>query len=143
LFGTFDNWFGSGDETLRDFDIYFRLRRLFHVLYRVPKPMPGESWESVISRLAKARIGRQIKLLEVIASAMERLVDQADISWENLKPEELWTTVLKAYQKLLNAEGLLSSNYQISWTKGDRGNDWLRQCGCGDVEAVCCAWDWC
>lgn len=126
LFADFDRWPGTGEETLRDFDIFFRLRRLFHVLYSIQDPQIGESKKSV-QRTAQARIGRQIKLLEVLGAAMQRLVDEATVPWKDCNSEDVWMTVQTAYRRLLHADGLLPEGYESSWNNGEPGNDWLDQ----------------
>ena len=135
LFQEFDNWPSDGQQTLNDFDIFFRHRRLFHVLYSISDPEIGESEQS-FGRTAQARVGRQIKLLEVISAAMDRLVDEAQIRWIGTSPEAVWKTVQSAYQKLLDVRGLLPSGYEASWISNQlEGKDWLNQKALGEVNA--------
>lgn len=128
LFQEFDKWPSDGKQTLDDFDIFFRQRRLFHVLYNIEDPEIGED-ERSFERIAQAHVGRQIKLLEVISAAMDRLVDEAQIPWIGISAEAVWRTVQSAYQRLLDVRGLLPSGYDASWKtpKQLEGRDWLNQ----------------
>src|SRR5215813_2544787 len=65
-------------------------------------------------------ISRQIKLLEIIRAAMERLVDEAPIEWKQKSPQAVWTTVQTALQRLLNVKGadaqeVVPPGYRASW----------------------------
>src|SRR5262249_46995688 len=65
-------------------------------------------------------ISRQIKLLEIIRAAMERLLDEAPIEWKQKSPQTVWTTVQTALQRLLNVKGadtqeIVPPGYTESW----------------------------
>lgn len=134
LFQEFDNWPSDGKQTLDDFDIFFRQRRLFHVLYNIADPEIGEG-EHSFERIAQAHVGRQIKLLEVISAAMDRLVDEAPIPWMGTSSEAVWRTVQSAYQRLLDVRGLLPRGYEASWRTSNQieGRDWLNQKALNEV----------
>ena len=124
-------------EALEDFDVYFRLRRLFHVLYACPDPDPECSPEENKLRAdILYNFGRQIKLLEIVAVTMDRLMGEADFKWEQRDPGELWGLVNNSLQCLVNlawnASPLLPSGYQDAWTQ-QAPADWLNQKALSEV----------
>ncbi len=88
LQAAFDRWPGNGDFTLYNFDVRFRLRRLFHVLYACPDPSPLETpEENQRRRRARYALNRQVKLLDMIRNAMERLLDEGEFHWQPIDAE--------------------------------------------------------
>jgi patatin-related protein len=107
---------GGTTDTLRDFDVLFRLRRVFHLIYQVyemlyehPKGqlLPPDRAERY-ARLLK-RLNRHMELLNVMYSAMEQLVDETNYGW-NDKVEndtsQIWNKVAFSLHQLLQGEGL-------------------------------------
>lgn len=127
LLQSFDRWPGSGAETLYHFDVNFRLRRLFHVLYYAC-PEPDVTDEPAQNARIKTRwfIGRQIKLLEIIKSAMERLFDEIEFEWVHVEADEIWRNIDAAMRLLLHAEGVLPTYYAASWQDAEP-QAWLGQ----------------
>ncbi|HXS97569.1 MAG TPA: patatin-like protein [Candidatus Limnocylindrales bacterium] len=85
LVEAFEKWEGDGTDTLGDFDVYFRMRRLLHMAYfimgqaypsgdqqRADKPQYLDLWR---------RLNHQFKLLEITQFAMERAVDETRFEW--------------------------------------------------------------
>ena len=85
---SFAEWKGSYVETLDQFDVFFRIRRLYHLTYALrsflydherPSPEVAERY-----RRLWRDINHFIQLLEVAQSQMEALVDQSHIEWKFL-----------------------------------------------------------
>jgi patatin-related protein len=133
LYRAFDTWSTSGEDTLFNFDVYFRLRRLFHVLYRIKPPEPG-AMESDPALRAAAAIGQQIMLLEVIQAGMERMLGKGPFRWEGRKSKEVWDEVNGAFRIMLDAEGLLPQEYASQWMQQDPGRSWLNQSKRGEIK---------
>lgn len=136
LYRMFDAWDDprdpNGDLTLYHFDVYFRLRRIFHVLYACTDPgMEATEADELRGQVLRA-IGRQIRLLEILRAAMEKLVDDGDFRWRQRDPQQIWGLLLAAYQQLLNAveiEALLPPGYTDDWTIDAPQDSWLNQAG--------------
>ncbi len=104
LYKAFDEWNGSGAETLMHFDVDIRLRRLYHLTYYIYDLGLAFSGENPSRyRCLWRALNRQIKLLEIIKSAMEELVDRSPIAWQGKDPGEIWSLVQTAMQHLLYA----------------------------------------
>jgi len=104
LFEEFDRYAERADiaETLlRDFDVYFRLRRLYdlvdHCYYR---GRLDPAWPEVLRVL-----NRQIKLVDIVRNAMEQLLDEVDIPWRGRSAEAVWADVGRAFWRLLAVHG--------------------------------------
>ena len=133
LISAFDGFAGmkarfitDGDEgasILRDFDIYYRRRRVFYMadllknrLSNLPpreRPLRGARPADTIPLAAaqkaayadlRRRFNRLIDLYDIIGTAMEATVDQAAIPASD-RPHEVWALVLKALQRLLDWGG--------------------------------------
>ena len=130
LYKTFDQWPESAELILCNFDVYFRLRRLFNVLYSCPDPTSGSGGEGKLRKKVLYSIGRQIKLLEIVQWAMERLVDEGPFQWRNRTAKQIWMEVYKAFQHLLNVAGeegnILPQGYSQSWVETEP-EAWLDQ----------------
>lgn len=121
-------------EVLEEFDVYFRLRRLFHVLYSCPDPEPDCSpEENRLRREILHCIGRQIKLLEIVAAAMERLIGEADFNLAERRSRQVEAVLHKVKTALgdllsLTQEGpsVLPESYDAAWRE-KAPDDWLDQ----------------
>jgi hypothetical protein len=89
LVDSFNHWHGTGVATLDTFDLYFRLRRLYHLTYRIfealessDRPLGAESRERhrALWRVAN----HYIKVLELILSKLLRAIDAVDLGWRSL-----------------------------------------------------------
>ncbi len=99
-------------DTLHDFDIYFRLRRLFHLLYldawreavgSSPR-VDGDDVPNPVQEMRRALSG-SVDLLQVVLTAMERTVDRAELrtapNGDNRDAEEVWNLLEAALFCLL------------------------------------------
>jgi len=114
LIREFDRQISADDDLLRDFDIKFRLRRVFHLIYFVYDLLYGTSnigaseKRPVYQQLLK-RLNSQLELYNVLDSAMERIVGEADYGWndkETSAPEVVWRKVYFSLRQLLRANEL-------------------------------------
>lgn len=107
----------SVDDTqtlLRDFDVKFRLRRTFHLIYQVYHLLYGESRiTDVIQRTVYLqllrRLNAQMELYNVVISATEQLLDDSDYGWrehEEIAPVTIWRNVFLSLQQLLRVDEL-------------------------------------
>ncbi|MBV8452264.1 MAG: patatin-like protein [Deltaproteobacteria bacterium] len=101
-------------DALDEFDIYYRLRRLFHLTYFVddliyPSNQKDAVPETIVTQYRDLlqRLNHQINLLEMIQFAMESLIDFAPIPYIDLKDRrasaELAADKWQAVQNLLRA----------------------------------------
>jgi patatin-related protein len=106
-------------QPLVDYDVYFRLRRLFHLTYRIKhllydaadgtRPAGPQADQY---RELWARINHQIKLLEMIQFAMESGVEQAPILNEKLErggadiASRSWQAVQNILRLVLDTDGV-------------------------------------
>ncbi len=115
LIKEFDHRTQGTTDTLHDFDILFRLRRVFHLIYQVyellhetPSDQPLPSDRERYFNLLK-RLNSHMELLNVLYSAMEALVDEANYGWDDKKennPAEIWNLASASLHQLLQADGL-------------------------------------
>ncbi|HEX8853957.1 MAG TPA: patatin-like protein, partial [Pyrinomonadaceae bacterium] len=117
---------------LKNFDVYYRLRRLFRTAYQIEEILrhkhsdtPERRAEVEKFRNVWRMVNRQLELLDIVRVQMERLIDEAPISWESEiskalrqdealgredKPnvrreaETIWAIADTALQKLLGLE---------------------------------------
>jgi predicted acylesterase/phospholipase RssA len=122
LIKEFDERTTGTTDTLRDFDVLFRLRRVFNLIYQLYgllyeqpagalQPVDRELYLGLLKRL-----NRHLELLNVIHSAMELLVDEADYGWSDKKqnsPAEIWNKAAASLHQLLHAEGLKDHLYDL------------------------------
>ncbi|MBI2291153.1 MAG: patatin-like protein [Betaproteobacteria bacterium] len=138
LYGQFDDWSDTddphGDRTLHSFDVYFRLRRLFHVLYACDDAGLEDTDADALRQQVQRCIGRQIRLLEIVRAAMEKVVDDGEFQWQE-HPEQAWGTARQAYVTLLDEsqDGILPQGYQAAWTDGKVSERWLDQGSLNEV----------
>jgi patatin-related protein len=83
LVDSFAQWPGDGRATLREFDVYYRLRRLYHLTYAIKRRMfregPLETDKADLYADVRRRINHQIKMLEMVKYAMETALDDSAI----------------------------------------------------------------
>ena len=111
----FDRRTNASPQVLRDFDIYFRLRRIFNLIYYLYELLYRSPDESLSARqrdqypqLLK-RLNRQLELLNVLSAAMERLTDETDFGWSDRGEDNIskvWIRTQSSLRQLLHAEGL-------------------------------------
>ncbi len=94
----------SFNETFERFDVYFRLRRLYHTvgrmrcdLYRRNKaPANTENLELM------AGLNRHIKLLEIVQYWFEYILDRSPVQWQDsLRPDQIWHQVQYVMESFL------------------------------------------
>src|SRR6185436_18309026 len=97
--------------------IHFRMRRLFRLIYLIydrlyAEPCPGEApvpedQKERYRSLWKA-LNRQVKLYEILVTAMESLVDDTPIRWQDVekgREKEIWALIQGGYYRLLDDSG--------------------------------------
>ncbi len=124
----FDKHLGKSRALFEDFDVSYRLRRLYHVVYVINSLLYGEDLlpakgtEKMLQLEKKykglwAALNRQIEILEILQARMENLIDGADFElhkkWESVRsgsamPEEvsdtIWWEAGAALNMLLNTD---------------------------------------
>jgi patatin-related protein len=84
------------NETLRRFDVYFRLRRLHHVASRIRELFclaPGSTQYPDNSRLLEA-INGHIELLEIVQYWFEYVLDHSPVHWSgDISYDEIWNQI--------------------------------------------------
>jgi predicted acylesterase/phospholipase RssA len=76
---------GGAQTILENFDVYFRLRRLFHLTYTIYDPAaPSQTTESDDLTSLWNRLNHLIKLVEILEWALEWYVDHVPIEWKQL-----------------------------------------------------------
>lgn len=100
---------------MQDFDVRFRLRRTFHLIYHVysllygKSSLEGDAQRTRYLELLK-RLNSQMELYNVLQSAMDTLVDEADYGWrerDGSDAESVWKRVLFSLQQLLRSNELV------------------------------------
>ena len=78
-------------DVLEAFDVYYRLRRLFHLTYFISDYITSiqdrDSKAADIYRDLWRRINHHIKILEMVEFAMESALDHSPIEWKYLRSE--------------------------------------------------------
>jgi hypothetical protein len=127
LFQAAQKWRSDqGTEILRGFDIYYRQRRLFYIVYAIFDRLYGAGAPTPISpqadRLVKVwdQVNQRIQLLEIIQRSMETLIDLAAFDWQDLIKKSsktavqiLWSQVEVAFKNLLDSTG----SELVTWGK--------------------------
>jgi patatin-related protein len=102
---------------LRDFDILFRLRRIFNLVYFVYEQIYSPAAADSSTRRREhylpvlKRLNHQLELYDVLHSAMERMIHRTDYGWDETRepnPGEIWDKVIVSLQLLLRSEGLVA-----------------------------------
>jgi hypothetical protein len=95
----------TDEESLFRFDIYFRLRRLHHVVYRIAEAIKNEtgnqkhiqSW-----RLLWRRLNHHIDIAEIVRFRMEYIMDRGQIDWTDSRPSrDVWADLRSCLEDLL------------------------------------------
>ena len=74
---------------VRNFNVYFRLRRLYRTVYKIVDVLSRKRRisenEDEVNRLTNLwrLLNREIEMLEIVLANMERLIDDAPISWRD------------------------------------------------------------
>jgi hypothetical protein len=122
----FDNLPLDCERVLRDFDIEFRLRRIFRIVYLIYELLYGDTAqrEEAPDRERARRyralwqaLNRQIKLCEILLWAMESLVDEADIPWQTIEEGQegrIWAIIQGGFYRLLDDEGPAAQRIQTA-----------------------------
>lgn len=148
LVKAFDNLPLNAQAVLADFDLPFRMRRVFRLVYliydllyseaaRAERPLSEE--QALCYRDLWRALNRHIKLYEVLLSAMESLVDNAPIHWERVdkgKEKEIWLLIQAGYRRLLDDNGPAAQRIRPedleAYLRGER-KEWLSQ---DDLQAI-------
>ncbi|HBD07596.1 MAG TPA: hypothetical protein DCZ69_04995, partial [Syntrophobacteraceae bacterium] len=130
LVSAFDAMVLDDATTLDEYDVYFRLRRLFHVAYGVEELLYQKERESSGADRASTEDDRdrlylqvwravncQINLLSIVRDRMEAMLDEAPIAWFGLVSEAaedptrikqagetIWKKAAAAQRKLLGVD---------------------------------------
>ncbi|HEY3081754.1 MAG TPA: patatin-like protein [Chloroflexota bacterium] len=118
----FDELVAERPDLLVDFDLHYRMRRLYRIVYAVydllyeparsgAAPADGRPEVGAVT-VEQARAYRelweafnhQIELYEILLAAVERLIDEAPIGWDKLDGVTVWQVVYRALQRLLAAD---------------------------------------
>jgi predicted acylesterase/phospholipase RssA len=98
-----------GQDVFDLFDVSYRIRRIARVIYLIHDLLYHQGAKALTDEDAQnfrqlwRALNRLFKLYEIIRSAMERLVDEAQIPWETTgKMADVWDTVRAALLRLLD-----------------------------------------
>jgi patatin-related protein len=126
LVTSFDEFGVEGEETLRDFDVYFRLRRLHFLVCYVLQPAIHASIrvDDVYAEVLH-RLNHQINLLEMIQFAAESVIDNSSIPADDLlddrdsktRAKEKWIAVQNLLRQVLARTDKLSTVGTREWDK--------------------------
>lgn len=106
LYAGFDRWEDPDDEVLRCYDVDFRLRRLFHLVYLIYRQKLAFGGENAAAYRGLWRaLNRQIKLLEIVKAAMEEMIDRSPIPWQGREAPAVWADVAAAFRTMLDTAG--------------------------------------
>ena len=109
------------EETLRRFDVYFRLRRLHHVASKIRERFcvsPGSTQSPDNSRLLEA-INGHIELLEIVQYWFEYLLDHSPVHWRgDISYDEIWNQIRWITEELF----MLPAGPNDSLLQVDRGS---------------------
>jgi patatin-related protein len=105
----------DANQLFQELDAYYRLRRLYRVIYLIydllySLPDGGAARAEVTDEQARwywelwRALNRQVKLYEVLVSAVEGLLDRAPFPWKNLPPGDVWRIVHDALYRMLAAD---------------------------------------
>jgi patatin-related protein len=115
LVDSFQEWRGDGLHTLEEFDVYFRLRRLYHVIYELRHKLYKAKEETHVRDNRKDDrkqlheevrhcLNHQLQVLEILRFNMEALVDEAELNWRALsQPQPKGLNAGRSWQEILAA----------------------------------------
>jgi hypothetical protein len=108
-------------------DVYVRLRRLYRLVYLIYTLLYENHGTADADRVRRYKalwpvLNRQIELFEILRSAMEQLVDDAEIPWKD-PSLDVWKMVDAALRSLLAAVPL-PSGFE-AWSTDEWGEKWL------------------
>lgn len=128
----------SEENMLQNFDVYFRIRRLFRLIYLIREMVyhtrPRTIGAQDVERYRKLRLAlnRQIELLQIVQSALEDLVDRARVDWltkdvdgklTNVPAQIVWGNVERLLRELLRLDtatgNRMPKDYAQAWTQAD------------------------
>jgi predicted acylesterase/phospholipase RssA len=127
LVDSFEDWPGEGLDTLGEFDVLYRMRRLYHVVYAIEARIYGEKRPEP-DRIARyqdvwRRLNHQIKVLEMIRFTLESVIDNSKIPFEDLAAQK--PNAMLAAGKWRSARNLLAAALAPSPALGTAGvRDW-------------------
>lgn len=127
----FNGWKGDGFETLDNFDVFFRKRRLFHVIYEIynqlhpPPAAPGERRPDPPPQETRERyrklweaFNQQIERLDILRHAIFNLMDRVPLAWNaQTDAAQVWTNLKMCLERLLQASGELHEPEKISHSR--------------------------
>lgn len=111
LFAGFDNpeklelWPRKGSLILRDYDVYFRIRRAFHVAYHYYDREIAKPTDPAVSREVFDRLNALITTLEIVRTLVEKTLDEIEYPWHDKSPQETWREVDNKLSALLDIDG--------------------------------------
>jgi hypothetical protein len=94
----------SDEESLFRFDVYFRLRRLYHVVYLIAKQLGEVDDADIICTLRALwqALNDHVQIVEIIRYWMEYVMDHSQIAWENEpSAREIWGDIRWCLEELL------------------------------------------
>jgi len=150
LVTAFDTWSNKQDvsaqKEVETFDVYFRLRRLYHLAYLIEDMVAHNSSQDNVNELTDIwrAINLQIKILEIVQYSMETMIDTVNIQWEDYSRKtvvvrpmgEIWNDVRSLFHYLLAVtedEESFPEAYRISHTADPKSMKRLRE---NDVESL-------
>lgn len=128
LVDSFAAWPGDGTGTLEEFDVYYRLRRLYYSSYTIREllyrrgPVAPES--AVLYGDVRRRLNHQIKLLEIVKYVMGTVLDDSAIPVSDLASQttpdpnaaaQKWAAVQNLMRRVLAATPELGSAGTRQW----------------------------
>jgi patatin-related protein len=99
----------DGSHAFRRYDIYFLIRRVYHLIYYLHetvyqgKPVAADDATANLRSLVQV-LNRQVRLYQIVLSAMERMVDEARIEWKTMETGSIWRLVENILRELLDEE---------------------------------------
>ncbi len=92
-------------------DAYYPMRRLYRLIYLifglVNRPEPGQEVpeeQAVRYRALWRVLNRQVRLYEIVKSAMEGVIDRLDLDWQEGTPARIWMALETALEHLLTTD---------------------------------------
>jgi predicted acylesterase/phospholipase RssA len=125
----------SAGKVFEQLDVDFRLRRLYRLVYLIYELLyEGATISTERGKLYQELwpvLNRQIELYEILRSAMESLIDEADIPWKEQGAGDVWTKVYTALCALVSVVPVPEGFER--WTGNEWSRRWLTN---GDLESA-------